>query len=206
VKEVAARAVGYQELLVASRRIDWRFLLSDPELGDVGCSVETDAALQRSCRLFARSLALLEAKGGELDPESLDVIVLVDPEPETLIRALALLRPGGWVYVEVNGVLTRRGRRSRRPRFAFDYVAELRRLGFDEIESQWHWPDFDSCTQMLPLGDLRVIRSALIRRQESRGRSPQVSLARLLLAGRLLPFAVTHASVIGRRPTDIGRT
>ena len=195
----------YEDVLVASRRIDWRFLLADPELGDVGCSVDTDPALQRSCRLFGRSLSLLETEGGALAPESLDVVVLVDPEPGALVGAPTLLRAGGWAYLEINGLLTRRGRRSRRLRFASQYVAELRRLGFDEVELYWHWPDFDSCTQILPLGDRRVVRSALIRRQESRGGSPQVWLARLLLAARLLPFAVPHASVVARRAPDRNR-
>ncbi len=196
---------GYADLLVASRRIDWRFLLPDPELGHVGCSTDADPALQRSCRLFSRSLSVIEGTAAELDPASLDVLVLIDPEAEALSRALALLRPDGWVYVEIHGVLTRRGRRLRRLRFPSDYVAELRRLGLDEVQAYWHWPDFDSCTQILPLSDRAVIRSALVRRQESRGRSPQVWLARLLLAVRLLSFAVTHASLIGHRPAHENR-
>jgi hypothetical protein len=203
--ESARARAGYGDRLAASRRIDWRFLLPEPDLGHVGCSATADPALLRACELFSESFTILDGDVGAPSPSSLDVVVLRDPEPEALTRTIALLRPNGWVYVEMHGVLTRGGRRLRGPRFPSDFVGKLRRLGFEDIESFWHWPNFETCTQLLPLGDPAVIRSALVRRQESRGRSPQVSLARLLLAGRLLPFAVTHASVIGRRPTDIGR-
>jgi hypothetical protein len=204
LNDESARA-GYGDRLAASRRIDWRFLLPDPGLGHVGCSATADPALLRACELFSQSLTVLDGDVGAPSPSSLDVAVLLDPELEALMRTIALLRPNGWVYVEMHGVLTPGGRRLRGPRFPADFVRELRRLGLEDVESFWNWPDFETCTQLLPLGDRAVIRSALVRRQQSRGRSPQVSLARLLLAGRLLPFAVTHASVIGRRPVDSGR-
>lgn len=190
----------YADLLTASRRVDWRFLLPDPALGHVACTSRADAALRHSCELFAASLSTLDGKGPDPSPESADVLVLVDPDVAALRRAREFLRPGGWVYVEIHGVLTRRGRRSRRPRFPSDYAAELGRLGFDDVQASWHWPDFDSCTQILPLGARDVIRSALLSRREGRGHSPGLMVARLLVASQLLPFAVTHASVIGRRP------
>lgn len=189
----------YAGLLAASRRVDWRFLLPDPELGHVACRADADPALVHACRLFGRSLTLLGQAQEKPAPGSVDVLVLVDPQGDELSSTLDLVRPAGWVYLEIHGPLTRRGRRLRRPRFPSDHVAELRGLGLDQIEAYWHWPDFDSCTEIMPLGEPAAIRGALLRRQESRGRSALVSVARLLLAARLLPLAVTHGSVIGRR-------
>ena len=190
----------YAGLLAASRRVDWRFLLPDPELGHVACSADADPSLVHACRLFGRSLTLLGQAREEPAPASVDVLVLVDPQRDELGSALDLVRPAGWVYLEVHGPLTRRGRRLRRPRFPSDHAAELRGLGLDQVEAYWHWPDFDSCTEIMPLGEPAAIRGSLLRRQESRGRSALVSVARFLLATRLLPLAVTHGSVIGRRP------
>ncbi|CAN5148312.1 hypothetical protein BH20ACT13_BH20ACT13_10680 [soil metagenome] len=201
MSETAAHALAdYASLLAASRRIDWRFLLPHPELGHVACSTAADPALVHSCRLFAKSLTLLEEQQDERAPRSVDLLVLVDPQADELSSALDLLKPGGWMYVEIHGALTRRGRRLRRLRFPADHIAELRRLGLDRIEAYWHWPDFESCTEIMPLGEPAAMRGALLRRQASRGRSVLVSVARLLLATRLLPLAVTHGSVIGQRP------
>lgn len=187
----------YAGLLAASRRVDWRFLLPDPELGHVACSADADPALMRACRLFGRTLTILGQE--EAARGSMDVLVLVDPGRDELSSALGLVKPAGWVYLEIHRPLTRRGR-LRRPRFPSGHVAELRGLGLDQIAAYWHWPDFGSCTEIMPLGERAAIRWALLRRQESQGRSVLVSVARALLATRLLPLAVTHGSIIGRRP------
>lgn len=202
--ELARERESYPELLAASRRVDWRFLLDDPELGDVTCPADADPALIHACHLFSRSCRTFTS-ADELAPSSVDVLVLVDPHAEELRRAVHSVRPGGWAYVEVHGALTRQGRRGRAPRTPAGHVAELRRLGFEDVEPNWHWPTFATCTEIMPLADRSAVRSALVRRQAGRPWSPLPWAARLLLAGRVLPFVVTHTSVVGRSPAIDGR-
>lgn len=191
----------YVDLLASSRRVDWRFLLPDPELGHVVCAGGANPDLKRSCLLFSRSLSVLGQETGKLARDSADVLVLVDPGSAALEEAVGLLKPDGWVYVEVHRPPTYRGLGVRRPRTTKSYAGELRRLGLDRIESHWHWPDFESCTEILPLADRTVLRGALARRRARRW-SPRMWLARVLVAFGLLPFVVTHASVIAHRPAS----
>jgi hypothetical protein len=77
------------------RRVDWRFLLPDPEPGRTVCFT-ADADLRYAVALVSRSTA---------DPQSrplndCDLAVLVDPKPATLHAAWTALRPGGVCYAE----------------------------------------------------------------------------------------------------------
>lgn len=189
-------------LLQVSRRVDWRFLLPDPDLGRVACLGKHDPELVDALGLLSESLTLLDAGDPETTEERAphDLVVLCDPTLETLQAAAGLLRPGGWLYVEVHGPLTPGGRKLRRPRFARDYLAVLEQLGFEEREAYWHWPDFASCLEIVSLADPIAIRHALGRRQSGAGARLKARLGRLLLGSGLLGYLVPQASVVGRWP------
>src|SRR5688500_10756642 len=100
----AARA----DRLVTVRRADWRFLLARPHPGRVVCVGGRDSALVTAPRESGGVVAVgVDAGASTLA----DVLVLVRPTPEELARAPAILRPGGWAYVETGGLLRRRRRR-----------------------------------------------------------------------------------------------
>ena len=185
-------------LLQASRRLDWRFLLPDPELGRVACVGVDDLDLVESLRLFSSEATVLEAgrPWGELAPH--DVVVLRNPAEAELAAGLLLLRPGGCMYVEVDGVGDRRlpeGRRTAR-----GYAAALRRLGLVEVQGHLHWPDFRSCGVIVPLGDALAVRLALARRRQNGSARLVARLAPLLAACNLLALVAPSASVLARRP------
>ncbi|HYY32017.1 MAG TPA: hypothetical protein VE693_00315 [Gaiellaceae bacterium] len=52
-----AVAPDHDALLQASRRLDWRFLLEQPELGRVACIAKHDPDLIESLRLFSEVLS-----------------------------------------------------------------------------------------------------------------------------------------------------
>src|SRR5262245_35723918 len=90
-------------LLQASRRVDWRFLLPDPNLGRVAYLGPARGALLESLRLFSVSLALGEAAGAQYD-----VVVAHNPSLDGLRHAAELVRPGGFLYLEAYSPLHRR--------------------------------------------------------------------------------------------------
>jgi hypothetical protein len=189
-------------LLQASRRLDWRFLLPEPELGRVACVGVDDPDLAESLRLFGSEATMLEAgrPWEELAPH--DVVVLRNPAGAELAAAVPLLRPGGWMYVEVDGAGARRlpgGRRTAR-----GYAAALRRLGLVEVQGHLHWPDFRSCGVIVPLGDALAVRLALARRRQNGIARLVARVAPLLAACKLLAVVAPSASVLARRPARAG--
>lgn len=158
-------------LLEGSRRIDWRFLLPNPKLGHVAYLGAADDEHLKSLELFCASLTKIKAhkSDGELNRQY-DVVVVSDPNRKMLRGAAKLVRPGGFLYAEVYGLfsLSRLRRRSGwsenlselRLRYPAGQVATTKRLGFIDIQTHWHWPNFQSCTKIIPLNDQEAMRYA----------------------------------------------
>jgi len=179
-----------------ARRVDWRFLLPSPDLGRVGVDENADAELVEACASVASSIDLATPAA---DPAAFDVVVLSNPTKEDLEDAASLVRPGGWIYAETWGLLARpfRFTDALSPRAA---LMILRSLGFERAEAHWHWPDFQQCTEMIPLTNPAVVRYSLGRHRSGlRARFGSVAVRFLLILG-VLDRVVTHASVKGRLP------
>lgn len=188
-------AVDHDALLETSRRLDWRFLFAGRELGRVVCLGEQDAQLLEALRLFSDSLAGSSAVS-ELSDQSCDLVVVRNANVEELEDAVSLLRPGGWLYAEVE-----RSRRSgRRSVLSVRGCARAcRQLGLLEIATYLHWPDFQSCRAIVPLDSPAVLRHALARTIKE-GRADLLSrLGSALAATGLLARVVPCASVVARR-------
>lgn len=188
---------GTDALLQASRRLDRRFLLPEPELGRVASVGVDDPNLVDSLRLFGREATALEAvrSRDELAPQ--DVVVLRNPSRAELAAAVPLLRPGGWLYVEI--ARPPGWPRPGRLKSAGGYARALRRLGLADVEAYVHWPDFGSCGAIVRLNDAVAVRHALARKRRGGGVPFASRLAPLLVATGLLGAAVTSASAVGRR-------
>jgi hypothetical protein len=185
-------------LLQASRRVDWRFLLPDPNLGQVAYLGPARGALIESLRLFSASLAVNEAADAQYD-----VVVAHNPSLDALRRAAGLVRPGGFLYVETYGPLHRRRLRrgiSRWPRFAAEYVAAVERLGLAETVAHWHWPNFETCAEIVPLADPDAMLLALGRRRSGAGARLKSALGRALLWSGLFAQLAPCFSVVAHKP------
>jgi hypothetical protein len=85
------------------RRVDWRFLLADPEPGRIGCFCKgmlAEAILQLDTRVVG---------SGNGVGSDCDLVVLVDPDPKELTAAWMALRQGGLCYVEWHSALPGHG-------------------------------------------------------------------------------------------------
>lgn len=179
--------------LDVSRRADWRFLLSHPELGDVGCCDRADPTLVAACASFAVSVSRLSRSQVPRERE-FDVVVLVDPVGTEVVEAARALRAGGWLYAELPARL-----RPRRLRAPARCVAALRGLGFVEIAVNVHWPSFETCVEIFSPHEPAPARAWLRRRRGGRHRVIQTPLLRLALRLGLLG-RVAPVSIVARAP------
>lgn len=198
-------------LLQASRRLDWRFLLPDPDLGLVAYLGPAQGALVESLRLFSASLTVIEMSQAHSEPAArYDVVVTTEPSYETLREAANWVRAGGFLYAEAYGLfqagrlLRRTGRHRlslKGPRLCYpaDYVVALERLGFTEIQAHWHWPDFESCTKIIPLENHMALHYIV----DWGGRNAKARLksvlGRCLLRSGLLVRLVPFFSIVARQ-------
>jgi hypothetical protein len=175
-----------------ARRLDWRFLLPRPDLGNVACSERADPHLVAACTRFAGSVSHLDT--GDRPAGGLDVVVLVDPVPTEIVQAAGVLRAGGWLYAELPPRLrpTPGGTRRRCLRL-------LRSLAFEEIAVHVHWPTFAECAEIFSPDDPAPARAWLARRQEHGHRPLRVRFLRLALRLGLLAH-VAPVSVVARAP------
>lgn len=192
-------AENFDALLELSRRVDWRFLLPVPGLDKVACVGRADESLIDSLRQFSASLTLFEtAAEARAAGRQFNTVVAHAARWGDLERLTGCVRVGGWLYLEVFGRLGPAKRRQSKPPAAF--VEQLDRLGFCEIAAHWHWPDFNSCTQIVPLGERSALMHVL-RQHAKSGKSRTRSLGgRLLLSCGLLHLLVRSFSIVACRP------
>ncbi len=195
------KTVAHEALLQASRRIDWRFLLPTPDLGRVACICVTDADLLESLALFSASLDVADSTSAAGLDAPYDLVVLRNPRREVIEAVPGLLRPGGWLYVEVETSIP--SRHADAPRSARGCARTLRRMGLVEVDTHVHWPDFASCRAIIPLDDVAAVRHGLARGRTS-GARVVTRLAPLLAGTRQLALFVPCASAIGRQPEEAG--
>jgi hypothetical protein len=194
-------------LLQASRRVDWRFLLPDPTLGQVAYIGPARGAHPESLRLFSAALTLLDTPAAPAArAQHYDVVVLNAPSREALRGAAKLAKPGGFLYIEAKGLLWpkhwRPGRSSAgspRLRHAANYIAALGQLGFGECSAHWHWPNFEACTRIIPLDDSAALIHAFQRERNGMAARLQTALGAALVRSGLLARIVPSFSVVARR-------
>lgn len=132
------------------RRLDWRFLLPDANPRRAAYQgPERDSLASAMRERFPR---LVQLNGRTL--ETFDLIVLQAPAAEGLEWAAERLAPGGMLFCELP--LRRRGSILRR-------LPRLRNLGIGPAALHWHYPSFEECRWMVPLGAPAALASLLSR-------------------------------------------
>lgn len=190
-------------LLEASRRVDWRFLLPDPHLHEVLYVGPEQAELGRSLKLFSEALTVVDGLGGLRGLSTqYDTVVLVEPGEDVLEAAARLVRPSAFLYLEARTIwpgprASRAGKK--RMRFVADYLSAIERLGFQPAETHWHWPDFDSCAEMVPLGETTSLLHALGRRRTTLAARWKTSLCRGLVRLGIFSYFAPCFSLVARR-------
>lgn len=195
-----------------SRRLDWRFLLPDPNLKRVAYLGQQRRTLLDSLQQFSESVTILDESGipaGDLN--QYDATIAIQPSYESLLRAAGALKPGGALYVEVVRKLglrrllrdlaawmTGKRRRSGNPR---DYLSLIERAGLAEAQINWHWPNFEACTKIIPLDDGALDYAFLQGGQGRRARLRAISGRQLKRSG-LLFWLIPCFSIVALRRVD----
>ncbi len=189
-------------VLHACRRVDWRFLLPDPVLGHLGYVGPASTPLAEALHQMSAAVVHLGTDSLAADQlGSLDGLVISGAPRQTLQNALRWVRPGGFVYVEVRGLL---GRRRGSPGRAQDgsprqYQRLLEAHGCGSVSRCWHWPEFDDCTRLIPLEAPAPLDYLFRGRSPNRVAQAAWAFAARLLASRLGCGLAPCLSLIARR-------
>ncbi|MFQ5858335.1 MAG: hypothetical protein ACE5LU_22260 [Anaerolineae bacterium] len=204
------KQINQDALLQASRRVDWRFLLPEPNLGQVAYIGPAAGTLLESLRLFSTSLIIIEPSREHVkDAAQHDVVIAKAPTLEALRQAARLVRSGGFLYVEAYGLFGPGWLRPpvhyqsllKRPLLPFPvhYMTVAERLGFHGGQVYWHWPDFESCSKIVPLDSSAAVRYAFAQGQDTATGRLKATLGHWLLRSGLLPQMVPCFSIVAQR-------
>jgi hypothetical protein len=187
---------GKDQALQLVRRLDWRFLLPNPVLGDIAYIGSMGGTLPRALQQFSDMLTIvLPSDLSSADVKcgcSYETVVLQSSAVAAVKDVKPLLAPGGYLYWEVE--------RASGIDHVRKYMKAARRMGFDDIQIYWHRPDFETCLEMIPLTNSRALRFAFARRQESTTKRLKFAAGRLLVTTGLLPRVVPCFSIVARKP------
>jgi hypothetical protein len=200
-------------LLRMSRRVDWRFLLPSPHLGDVAYIGVNGPMHLDSLRLFSNFLTNLDSiRTSEKNRREFDGIVLSEPSYEILRRATNLVKSGGFIYLEVrkplNPVELVKDLYSRMrkgfPRLIVpgDYLLLFEELGFTEVQANWHWPSFQACTKIIPINNESALDYAFLQSGRSTKARLKAILGHWLQRSGLLWWVLPCFSVVAVRDGD----
>jgi hypothetical protein len=196
------------KMLQSSRRVDWRFLLPDVNLKSVGYLGPENCSLLDSLSLLSGSVKLVDLSN-QLFIDKFDVVVVKQSSYESVECAANLVRPDGFLYVEVEGI-TRLNRiwlsklrdlvqKKKLLISPNDYVAFIKGQGFTEIMVHWHWPDFEACTRLIPLHSQAAVHYALSLGESNLKTSFRNAIGKGMLRNGLLNWFVPCFSVIAQR-------
>jgi hypothetical protein len=186
------QANSAEQILHLSRRLDWRFLLPNPTLEQVAYFGPARSTLLSSLTQLATKVSIfsvsaaMSVSASQPHPQY-QVVVVCDPTPQQLKAAVAFVQPGGSLYVEAQGLLWPQKWLHPRSFVALmqqprlwqpaDYCDALKGWAMREAEAFWFWPDFESCTKIVPLAEPVVLPYVFGTSSRPRGAKARVKAA-----------------------------
>jgi hypothetical protein len=213
--------------LQVSRRIDWRFLLPNPELRRVAYIGFNAGNLLNALKEFSESLSFIAPPSLERYTKEnrclFDLVVVRSLRLNVIKEGVKLIKPNGYLYWELDRVKWFRSSRRRGAtrqgsvKYAEDckwklnsllalrstrnYNTHLKQLGLNDVELHWHRPNFDQCTEIIPLNN-EVVLSYIFEKAKHKYsywlRSP---IRYLLPKNNILTYIVPYFSVVARQPS-----
>lgn len=199
--------VFHEDELRIVRRLDWRFLLADPNLKEVAYIGPDDKNLVDSLSYFSDAFTRFEWPESDAlrkRGRSFDLVVC-RAGSEALKTAHILLKTGGSVYWELErttiGATLLGGRKKvkgseNRGHFR-KYVRRMQEAGFQDVRAYWHRPDFDRCLDIVPLDHSAALSYFFSKDGTDLKGKVKKAGGWLLNQGGLLSFMAPCFSVVG---------
>ncbi len=190
-------------ILQLSRRLDWRFLLPEPQLGRVAYCGPVQSTLAIALREFSEELHVF-APTARPNEGGFDVVVLAEPTVPQLEIAQQLLAPHGYLYAEAQHAWDWRTERklpvrSRHALRVEDWLERLARLGFVESKAYWHRPSFERAVQIIPLYDNGARDFVFARRSEDLMSQLKSATGRSVMKNAWLARLLQCVSLVARK-------
>ena len=219
VKEAEDDKLRLKPDLETSRRLAWRFLLPNPHLGRVAYLGPASGTLPRALREFCDSLTTIApARPAVHAADSapvFDLVVLRSQSQADAEKASTLLESRGSLYWEIDpanwlntwrGVLRRDRQKERwslHLNLVRDCIVLLQRLGLCDIEVYWHRPNFERCSEIIPVNDPLALEYIFSRDRNALVAQLQLAVEWWMIKTGLLPHFVPCISLIAfkRLPT-----
>jgi hypothetical protein len=211
------------------RRIDWRFLLPDPQLRRVAYLGPGEGTLLTALQRFSESVEIFssDSQAAQLLGRQchFDFAVLRWRRWADLEAAYKLLAPNGYLYWEIERSSWRdiisRGETSRRDKehrslqnikkrknrwrrslgLVRHCLTAAERLGLDHIEIHWHRPNFEAGLEIIPMHDPAALNYAFSRPRSDLASRLKLASGRYMLKAGLLSRLVPCFSLTGRKPS-----
>ncbi len=185
--------------ILTVRRLDWRFLLPDPRLQNVAYIGAPDADLIAALDAFSRHLTIISdvnSPANQIDKPGFDVLVASRVKPAVIKSALPLLKPGGYLYWEVE-----RSNVTGVAKFCsiYTYRKHLEKLKSSDIQIHWHRPNFAACKEIIPLENPAALNFAFAKGHAGlKGRLKEFA-GKLLKTSGLLAFSTPCFSIVAKK-------
>jgi hypothetical protein len=198
-------AYGTRESEVSHNRADFRFLLPSPDLGDVAYHGPSNEPLIRALRAVSSSVTeLSDLNSASKLGFGFDVVVLRAPVQRQFDLALRLIKPNGFLYLELYGTGAWLGRR---PDATFRHCllasflspSQLVDSGVDYAEAYWCVPDADGCRQFIPLFEQTALEYTLARPRSALLSRVLAAFAQAAVRLRLFPRLVPSYVVLAHK-------
>lgn len=209
---------GRDSKLRASRRIDWRFLLPNAQLGRVAYLGPNGGTLPAALQQFSDSLTIISACPvgyAKSKYSNFELVVLRSESLADIESAITLLQPGGCLYLEIDRTewsrywreIVRRGSRVDSMQNSIwkehlglrhfqDYVVSLERLGFCNVQVNWHRPTFEACLEIIPLDDPLALEYVFSRPAGNLAGQIKLAIGRYLMKTGLLARLIPCLSIV----------
>jgi thymidylate kinase len=178
--------------------LDWRFLLPAVHLGNLGYGGRLSDEVVQAIHLLDPAAGRIEPSSGPAPTKEFDVVLLSDPDEGLFGSAVASLRPGGWMCLQVR----RSFRVGSGPHSLAGWKRAMARQGFDDVSVYWHVPTLERPARFVPTSSRTAVRDTLAHYSGVRFGKTKAAIGRLALSLGLFNVAAAEGTVVGRRAPE----
>jgi hypothetical protein len=211
----------FEQENISFRRLDWRFLLPLTEYEHIAYIGTKDKELLDSIEHVIGEVSVVEpdflAKNSNINQERFDLIVVNTVDFREIFHVANLLKTNGVLYWQISRYSDFRLwwkmlkvdesdrsdyglKRLFHPFHSITrYTNSLTCLGFYNIESYWHRPDFLSCKEIIPLTEPKVLNYVFSRGNYTGLKRVKFAIGQIAMRLGLLKFIAPNFSLVATK-------